>query len=523
MAGLPDAELAGTLRSLMASEFVYEVAVYPDAEYAFKHALTEEVAYRSRLGESRARVHRAVAEAIAETAADRLDEHAALIAHHWETAGATLEAARWSARAAGWAGFNDPIESLRHWRRAQALADSLEPGPERDGLALGARFMVVNFAWRLGVPEGQDVDVFEQETAAVYREARKIAERSGNAAMLATLVATYGAWRIMTGHLEEAIAFGQEADSLAQEAGDVGLRIAIQPTPIYARFMLGRYRDTLAAVDSALELTGGDRSLGAGLSMQSPYAWIVMVRGISLAYLGDLAAGRREVERGLKLAREAGDTETEGWSRMQLSSIAELAGDGDQAVAQARQGVELAERTGGAFSVGVAHTFLGRAHLSRGEWSDAEAAAERALALARERHTGLEAEAVGIVTLAEASRGRGDAPRALEVAEEAIAVATARRTRAYEVFAGLAAARARLGAHGAAAASRVEADVLPLLELGEELGVLAWDPQLRAVLADAARLRGDDAAADLHARETHRRFLEMGAPARAAALALPVG
>src|SRR5204862_454334 len=43
-AELPDGELRASLATLKAHEFVYEQALYPVAEYAFKHPLTQEVA-----------------------------------------------------------------------------------------------------------------------------------------------------------------------------------------------------------------------------------------------------------------------------------------------------------------------------------------------------------------------------------------------------------------------------------------------------------------------------------------------
>src|SRR4030095_6001496 len=38
-------ELGRTLAPLQSSEFLYEVCLFPDREYTFKHALTHEVAY----------------------------------------------------------------------------------------------------------------------------------------------------------------------------------------------------------------------------------------------------------------------------------------------------------------------------------------------------------------------------------------------------------------------------------------------------------------------------------------------
>ncbi len=65
-AALDESELEPALRALIAAEFLYEQELYPETIYAFKHPLTQEVAYRSQLGERRAAVHRRVAEALEE-------------------------------------------------------------------------------------------------------------------------------------------------------------------------------------------------------------------------------------------------------------------------------------------------------------------------------------------------------------------------------------------------------------------------------------------------------------------------
>src|SRR5262249_61886242 len=105
--GLPEAELAATVRALGQAELVDETELYPEAEYAFKHPLTQEVAYGSQLGERRKRVHAAVARAIETTCAEKLDEQAARLANPWERAGEALAAATWHARGAEGAGARD--------------------------------------------------------------------------------------------------------------------------------------------------------------------------------------------------------------------------------------------------------------------------------------------------------------------------------------------------------------------------------------------------------------------------------
>jgi adenylate cyclase len=98
--GLDPRDLGTALAELQDGEFVRLLTAAPTAEYVFKHPLMREVAYGSQLGERRARLHGAVARSLERLRADRLGEHAALIAHHWEASGMRFEAARWKRRAA---------------------------------------------------------------------------------------------------------------------------------------------------------------------------------------------------------------------------------------------------------------------------------------------------------------------------------------------------------------------------------------------------------------------------------------
>jgi predicted ATPase len=56
--------LDDALAALSRAEFLFETALYPHLEYAFKHPLTHEVAYQSQLAARRTAVHRAVAQAM---------------------------------------------------------------------------------------------------------------------------------------------------------------------------------------------------------------------------------------------------------------------------------------------------------------------------------------------------------------------------------------------------------------------------------------------------------------------------
>ena len=80
------------LALLQSAEFLYETRLFPDSEYTFKHALTQEVAYGGLLTDRRRAIHARIVEAIERLQGDRLAEQVERLAHHalraelWEKA-----------------------------------------------------------------------------------------------------------------------------------------------------------------------------------------------------------------------------------------------------------------------------------------------------------------------------------------------------------------------------------------------------------------------------------------------------
>jgi predicted ATPase len=134
VADLDENELRRGLAQLQATEFLYEVRLFPELEYTFKHALTHEVAYGSLLADRRRAVHATLVGAIERLYADRLDEHVEELAHHARRAGLRDEAIRYLQQA----GHRAAARSAHREASAffeQALA-ALEELPERsDALA----------------------------------------------------------------------------------------------------------------------------------------------------------------------------------------------------------------------------------------------------------------------------------------------------------------------------------------------------------------------------------------------------
>jgi class 3 adenylate cyclase/tetratricopeptide (TPR) repeat protein len=82
VAEMPETQLRLGLTHLQAAEFLYETRLFPEIEYTFKHALTQQVAYETLLQERRRALHARIVEALEALAGERVAEQVEHLAHH---------------------------------------------------------------------------------------------------------------------------------------------------------------------------------------------------------------------------------------------------------------------------------------------------------------------------------------------------------------------------------------------------------------------------------------------------------
>jgi adenylate cyclase len=359
-AGLGEEEMEASLRELVEGGFLYEAELYPQRLLAFRHPLTREVAYGTQLAEQRARTHAAAARALIElNPGDRWDELAALIADHLRQGGQPLEAARWSARAAYWAGHSRPRESLRLWHDVMVLTDGLEEDEEVAALAIHSRLQQLTYAFRVGM--GRE----EQERLAA--EAEEIATRREDLHSLALLrVAT--AVRPGLDHFAESwLAAVRESVELADRAGDPHLRVAIRCAGGFAYLMTGDFDGFEAALDEVLELVGDDGSIGANIILGSPVAWGLMGKGMVRRERIEFDEAEELFERALRIALDEDDPETASWIRSNQAGLLAMRGESEAGLAIALRNVELTDKLGDVFSRSLALSNLSWAQLNSGD------------------------------------------------------------------------------------------------------------------------------------------------------------
>ncbi len=437
-------EYRAALCELTDGGFLYETELYPERVFAFRHPLTREVAYGTQLADQREATHAATARALIELNPERLDELAALIARHMEAGGETLEAARWSARAAYWTGSSRPGDALRLWRRTMELAEELEGSEETTALAVTSRLLQLDFAWRLGMDK--------QEEARLAAEAEEIALRTGDRRSLALLRAATTVRPGMAHRAGPWLAAVREAVQLADEAGEPQLRIAIRAAGSYAYLCVGDFGGFERLLDEVLELAGGDRGAGAGIIIGNPVAWATMAKGLIRREQGRAEEAEALFEDGLRMATEEGDPEIASWTRGNQALMLAKGGEVEAGIGLARRNCELTERLGDVFSRSLALANLGSVQLLAEDHAGALRSLEEAERTYRSAVPGGdEMETWRGALRAEALLGVGRAEEALELAEWASDLARERGMRWSLPLAlyALGLARAALGREGA--------------------------------------------------------------------------
>ncbi|MGZ6708534.1 MAG: ABC transporter substrate-binding protein [Solirubrobacteraceae bacterium] len=95
VAGDDPRDLRAALHELQRADLIRGARRLPEPEFRFKHALIQDAVYRTLVSGERTRMHRRAAEWLEARHAERLDDVAGLLAHHWIAAADIAKAARY--------------------------------------------------------------------------------------------------------------------------------------------------------------------------------------------------------------------------------------------------------------------------------------------------------------------------------------------------------------------------------------------------------------------------------------------
>jgi len=429
LVGLSDEALQHGLQALQAAEFVYETRLLPAPTYAFKHVLTQEVAYQSLLHSTRAQYHRQIAQLLEERWPELAATQPELLAQHYTEAGLGEQAIPCWLRAGQRASeCSAHLEAISHLTKGLNLLKTLPDTPEHAQQELT---IYITLGPALRFTRGPAA----LEVAAAYQRARALCQQVGETSQL---------FPVLIGLVEFYINQGE--CQTAQELAEHMLRLAQQ----------------------------GQDPVGLGT------AHITM--GNALSFLGELDSARRHLEQGLAPYRTGlhgfpGLIKLRQGGVFGLSRLAQILwklGYPDQAMQRSQEALTLAQALSHPFSLTTALVFAAELHCRRREGQMTYEQAEAALVLSGEQGFAFR--------LAQATILRGRA--LVERGQEEVGIAQIRQGLAAERAGGLAtAASLDLLAEALSKVGRIE-EGLKILAADNTTGQGKW-------VAEMDRLQGE--------------------------------
>ena len=475
-------ELGVILTRLQAGEFLYEMGLFPEVEYTFRHALTLDVTFGSLLRDRRRALDARIVGAVERLHPDRSGEQLTRLAHH-ALRGEVWEKAFLYCREAGAREFARSAHraAATYFDHALVALENLPALPNRAEHAIDLR---LDLRYALS-PLGE-----YRRMREVLMEAEALADKLGDRRRLARVSAFLTNFFTLRGDFERAVTYGERALSLTDPA-DVELAAPTNNFLSLAFFGKGEYR-------RAAELAAH-----------------------SAGVVGEARAGERF---GMAQLASVYSRTVMAWS------LAEL-GEFEQGQAAGEDGVRIAEAAEHPHSFIFACLGLGTLHLRRGECHRAVAVLERAYAAWQA--TDLPAVLLELAAPLAAAYGEcGRVAEALALLEHAVAQAVALRHRLGHWLRTGGFAEAHLRAGNAEEALPLAQMFVEIIRMVQARGSEAWalhllgevyirrdrvdEPQAEAALAGAIAIAGELGMRPLQARCLLTRGLLRQRTARAA-------
>jgi transcriptional regulator with AAA-type ATPase domain/tetratricopeptide (TPR) repeat protein len=419
---VPDLDTA--LAGLQAAEFVAETRERPARTYRFRHALTQDVAYRTLLDLDRQTLHARVAAAIEAGEPDTAERRPEILARHYTEGGRPERAIPYWARAARLAlGRSALVEAVAHLRQGLQLVPALGETPERMRSELT---MQLDLGTALAAQGGYAV----AEVAEPLARARALADRLGDARELFPV--RWALWRFAFSRADygTARALASQFREAATGPGGEELRTAAELAVGAVHFYLGEFAAAELAFEAAWQAHSPARAQrqillcgqDLGAAARAFQAWGQAIRG-------EATRAARTGNDALDAARATGHPFSLGLALYLVAWAAWLRGDASQVRALGAELVELAERYSFKLLTAFGLMVNGWAARATGDLAEAVTVITRGAELFRAvgQRAGLFHRAI----LAETLLAAGEVDRGEDVLRDALAQAEATGEQAF--------------------------------------------------------------------------------------------
>jgi class 3 adenylate cyclase/tetratricopeptide (TPR) repeat protein len=457
----PEELLRLGLMHLQAAEFLYETRLFPEIEYTFKHALTQQVAYETLLQERRRALHARIVVALEALAGDRVAEQVERLAHHalrgevWDKALAYCQQA--GEKAIARSAYR---EAVGYFEQALNALSHLPEQRDTHERAIDLRLALRSALLPSGDSERILVHLREAETLAVaLDDRRRLAHVSG---FLSVYFRNLGVY-------DQAIVAAQRALVLATESGDAAIQALANLYLGAAYWAQGDYRRAIDCLRQTVGSLHDDLRRERLGQVNLPSVQALAFLAACHAELGLFVEGCALGEEGLQIAETVSHPSSLMWATYGSGLLSLCQGNMPKALSLLERAMSICQDADLLLFVPRMAAALGAAYTLAGRVADAVAllipAMEQTLSTDM---TGF--QALCRLPLGEAQMLAGRLEEAHALVEHTLALARAHQERSNEAYAlrllGEIAAR-----HQPPEPNQAETFYCRALALAEELGM----------------------------------------------------
>jgi class 3 adenylate cyclase/tetratricopeptide (TPR) repeat protein len=397
------AALSESLEALKALEVIQQIRVLPEAEYSFRHVLTQTVVYESVLLQRRKEIHGAIGLAIEEFYSQRLEEQAPILAYHYLRSDRQNKAIEYALLAGDRAaGLYANTEATTYYEQAFALSQTPPVSPQVQQWQIDAAIKLA----AVGITR-QDIERDRRN----LEQAHSLAKALNDERRLAQVLYWLGRLQYVLGNRAAAIAYAGRSLEIADRLGDDTL--AAPPVNLAARAC---WSFDLPKACRMIERSVEQMSR---LGNKSEEATASGFAALLFASTGEFDRAPAYANRGLEIAQEIQNPFAEAAAYQYRGSFQAQRGDWGRAITDYESARRVAERAGDLFRIYIVKYWEAGAHTRVGDASRGRMLVEEGFALAERIGTKF-ALAHGKVSFAESLLALGELDEVFRVCRETI-------------------------------------------------------------------------------------------------------
>ena len=356
-------ELSRILLDLTTKDLITQILALPEAQYMFKHVLTQVAVYEGLLLKHRKNLHDLVGQVIEKLYAERLEEHYEKLAYHYSQSNNTEKAIIYLQLAGDKASrYHSLVEARDHYREAIALFNLNESTSVKR-----QSYIDLSLKW---------AEVSHYSPSSKVWEALKrsiaYAREIGDELLLAEVSYWLGRFSYVLGDISATLAQVDECIERARSLNNQRL-LALSYN------LMGRLCLYTSEYERGLKL------LSQGIEWIGPFGkWDDLVysgaiRGLLLGLTGKFNQSITTIQNAIAIAKEHGILTFEAMASGYLGAVRCWYGNWEEAVAACDNCLDISKRIGNPLPVAWATGFKGAALFNSGKISDGLSAVQKAI------------------------------------------------------------------------------------------------------------------------------------------------